>query len=233
MEKEKKNHLISAGGTLISMGIVLIFLLLCSFKQENPPPPAKKIIMVELEDYGGGGGGGGTPQQPTIGKNSLSENIVTDNSPNAPVINRPVSNKTNKTSETTTPKINHNAIFSGVGGGSGSGNGTGSGSGTGSGKGTGIGDGNGDGIGNGIGEGTGDRGYRKKPNIVIDVHEKGEVHVEVLVDANGNVTKARIIPGKTTITNTAIQNECLRRAKAAQYITGKEEFRHIIFRPQS
>ncbi len=235
MNREQKYKLISAGGTLVSTGILLIFLLLCSFKQENPPPPAKKIILVELDnEYGGGGGGGGTPQHSSSGISSPSENIVTDNSPDAPTINRPLSAITNKTPEKASPIVNRNALFNGTGGGSGSGHGTGTGSGTGSGHGTGIGDGNGSGIGSGIGYGNDGRGWRKKPNMYIDVQENGRVYVEVHIDEAGNVIKARVISDKihpTNITNSSIQQECVRRSKECKYIAGKEELRYILFTP--
>lgn len=235
MSQEEKNKLISAGGTLISMGIVLIFLLLCGFTQETPPPPAKKIIMVELdEEIGGGGGGGGTPQKTSNRQSAPSENIVTEDSPNAPTTHRPANRKTTPDNSQPVQQVNKGALFNGTGGGSGSGKGTGTGSGSGSGRGTGIGNGDGSGIGSGIGEGTGTRGMRKTPNLRIDVQENGKVFVEVHIDAEGNVIGARVVSDKrhpTNITNSEIRQECIRRAKEVKYAAGKEEFRFILFTP--
>lgn len=237
MSKESKNKLISASITAMVMCLLLIFMLVCGFTHQVPPPPAKKVILIELdEEVGGGGGGGGKPQptpqqapntQPTPSTNSA----VTTNDTKAPVTNSaptPVSQPAN-----TAPKVNQNALFpSGKGGGNGSGNGTGSGSGSGSGRGTGIGTGDGPGNGGGIGYGTGERGYRRAPEITLNVSESGSVYVEVEIDENGNVITAKVISNSkypTSITSQSIREECVRRAKSVKYISGKHEYRVIMF----
>ena len=121
---------------------------------------------------------------------------------------------------------------SGIGSGTGHGigYGTGSGSGSGSGYGSGIGPGEGSGSGGGIDYGTGSRGMIN--NINTTVNEEGQVCVEVHVTAEGNVISARVINTakfKTTISNSAIQAQCIAQAKQTRYKAGKEELRVIIF----
>ena len=104
--------------------------------------------------------------------------------------------------------------------------------GSGSGRGTGIGTGDGAGNGGGIGYGTGNRGYRRAPDISLNVSESGTVYVEVEVDEQGNVISAKVITNNkypTSITSQTIREECVRRAKAVKYISGKHEYRVIIF----
>ncbi|MBO7445482.1 MAG: sigma-70 family RNA polymerase sigma factor [Bacteroidales bacterium] len=122
--------------------------------------------------------------------------------------------------EQSTPTVNQNAMFKG-----------GSGSGIGTGTGSGLGPGEGSGIGGGIGYGTGSRGLVKQINT--EVSEEGQVAVEVHVMADGTVSEAHIVnnsKGRTTITNTYIQQQCIREAKKAKYKPGKEEFRIILFK---
>ena len=232
MSKENKNKLISASVTAGVMALLFVFMLVCGFTHQVPPPPAKKVILIELdEEVGGGGGGGGKPQQaPNTQPTPASTSAVTTNDATAPATNY---TKTPTPQQTTTaPKVNQNALFSGVGGGTGSGNGTGTGSGSGSGRGTGIGTGDGAGNGGGIGYGTGNRGYRRAPDITLDVHESGTVYVEVEIDENGNVIAAKVISSSkypTSITSSSIREECVRRAKGVKYISGKHEYRVIMF----
>ena len=57
--------------------------------------------------------------------------------------------------------------------------------------------------------------------------------VEVHVMADGTVSEARIInnsKGRTTISNTFIQQQCIREAYKAKYKAGKEELRIILFK---
>ena len=232
MSKENKNKLISASVTAGVMALLFIFMLFCGFTHQVPPPPAKKVILIELdEEVGGGGGGGGTPQQaPTPQPTPATTSAVTTNDASAPATNY---TKTPTPQQTTTaPKVNQKAMFSGVGGGTGTGNGTGTGSGSGSGRGTGIGTGDGAGNGGGIGYGTGNRGYRRAPDITLDVHESGSVYVEVEIDENGNVIAAKVISNSkypTSITSSSIREECVRRAKGVKYLSGKHEYRVIMF----
>ncbi len=104
------------------------------------------------------------------------------------------------------------------------------GSGSSTGTGSGLGPGEGSGSGGGIGYGTGSRGLVKQINT--EISEEGQVAVEVHVMADGTVSEAHIVnnsKGRTTITNTYIQQQCIREAKKAKYKPGKEELRIILF----
>ena len=106
----------------------------------------------------------------------------------------------------------------------------GTGSGIGSGTGSGLGPGEGGGHGGGIGYGTGTRGMINTINTTVN--QEGQVCVEVHVTAEGNVISARVINTakfRTTISNSAIQAQCIAQAKQARYKAGKEELRVIIF----
>ena len=232
MSKENKNKLISASVTAGVMALLMLFMLVCGFTHQVPPPPAKKVILIELEEeIGGGGGGGGKPQQaPNVQPTPATQSAVTTNDATAPATNYTQTATPQQT--TTAPKVNTNALFSGVGGGTGTGNGMGTGSGSGSGRGTGIGTGDGAGNGGGIGYGTGNRGYRRAPEITLNVSESGSVYVEVEIDENGNVIAAKVISNSkypTSITSSSIREECVRRAKGVKYLSGKHEYRVIVF----
>ena len=229
MDKEKKNKIISAGVTAITMLLLMVFMICCGFTETIPPPPAKKAILIELDANVGGGGGGGTPvpQEKAKPSNSSTEPVATQNAVEAPSVSN-TQKTTKQTAEDNSPKVNEDALFKPGRGGSGSGGGEGSG--TGSGKGSGLGPGEGGGSGGGIGYGTGTRGVTHMPKQ--DVTEDGQVSVEVHVDENGNVIGARVINNskhQTTITNSSIWKECIERAKTAKYVPGKEELRIIVF----
>lgn len=238
--EERKNKIISAIITSIIMGLMFLLFAFLGLSYQIPPPEARKVLMVELTmESGGGGGGGGNMESYSVGiPQGAAENIVTQPDIELPAI--PTSSV--KTTEQTTsvvssqvvqeqPKTNPNALFRpGMGGGSGTGTGTGTGSGFGAGSGSGSGGGSGSGHGGGIGYGTANRGHIYMPELTVD--EVGKVYVEVLVEADGSVADARILNNSqypTTITNSNILNNCIRKAKTAKYRPGKTEFRVIIF----
>jgi hypothetical protein len=213
------------------MGLLFLILIFCSFSYQDPPPAPKKVILIELSEMSGGGGGGNQANSKTTSKASSTPQMATQNSEEAPsVISNPNPKPAaNPTPVVNTPRPDENAIFRpGMGGGTGGGTGTG----TGSGVGTGIGPGEGSGSGGGIGYGTGNRGMVRIPDMTI--REDGVVYVEVHVNADGSVKEARILNTSkhpTSITSSAIRNECLNRAKNVKYVSGKEELRIIVFKP--
>lgn len=229
--ENRKDTIVAWAITVGCMALVMVLLLAFGLKSQIPPPPPKKTFYVELDASVGGGGGGGveTPTQKQV-KTTSSPNYATQNAQDAPsVAKAPKTNPNSQQTETPKPTINQNAMFKGGRGGTGSGGGSGSGIGTGSGSG--LGPGTGSGSGGGIGYGTGTRGLIN--NINTTVNEEGQVSVEVHVSAEGRVLEARVINNskfKTTITNSAIQLECVRKAKQAVYKPGKEELRVIVFR---
>lgn len=230
--QEKKDKLISGVITLIVMVIALLLMGFCGLTYIYPPPPAKKVILIEMSmETGGGGGGGNLKSQNRKSTASAAENLMTQQDITLPTIPTSVKKNVNQSpdvsSEIIEPKPDPNAAYRpGMGGGSGGGSGSGKGTGVGSG----FGSGEGSGSGGGIGYGTGNRGYTYMPDLTIN--EIGKVYVEVHVDEGGKVIDARIISNTkypTTITNSRIQNDCVRRAKTARYRPGKEELRIIVF----
>ncbi len=223
--QEKKDNIISAIVTVLVMILLLIISLFISMTSLDPPPPPKKVLLIEMSS--GGGGGGNSAPQKAVAKPTPSQNLASQNAADAPSVAKPQPNTTSKPTAPVVeqPKVDQNAVYRpGKGGGAGGG----SGSGSGSGKGSGIGPGEGSGSGGGIGYGNGNRGYAKIPDMTIN--EKGQVVVEVHVSANGDVINARILPNGTTITNSEIQKECIRRAKQTKYRPGDEELRKIVFK---
>ena len=224
--ENRKDNWISASVTLAAMAIVMVLLLVCGLKSQNPPPPPKKTFYVELETTTGGGGGGGveTPS-PKTSRTPSAPNYATQNAQDAPAVAHSTKTNTQK-KQTTTPKVNQNAMFKGGKGGSGSGGGQGSGIGTGTGSG--LGPGTGSGSGGGYGNGTGHRAMTSKPSLEIK-EDHGTVCIEVYIEEDGTVSKAVIVSSKSSISNNAIQQECLRKAKTIRYNRGKKERRYVIF----
>ena len=234
--ENRKDNVIAWCVTISTMALLLILLLACSLKTQIPPPPPKQMVYVDIASLGGGGGGG-TPDVASNPKPASGQNYATQNAQDAPAVNH--SNKTSTTQQTqtvpSTPKPDQSSMYRGRGGrGSNGGNGDGNGSG----DGYGLGPGNGGGHGGGIGYGTGGRGLTTSINTTVS--EEGKVCVEVHVMADGSIdpNSVRVISNvktpdgkqyKTTISNSNIQNQCVREAKKAHYRPGKEELRIIVF----
>lgn len=229
MSQEKKNKTIATITSIISMSLFMLLLFFCGMKRQIPPPQPKNVVLIELDNGGGGGGGNESPANSSH-KSSSAPNYTTQSSEDAPSV--PNNSHKNPTADVnpvnTTPTPNANASYRpGRGGGSGGGNGTG----TGSGDGYGMGPGTGGGSGGGIGYGKGNRTMVHTPQLTIN--ENGNVYVRVHVSKEGYVVDARVISNDqypTSITNSVILDECVRRAKQAKYASGNEEFRVILFK---
>ena len=228
LDHNTKDDLIASGSTIAALVLIIVLLLAFGLKSIIPPPPPKKTFYVDIAEYAGGGGGGGTPDPtPSTSRQPSGQTYATQNAQSAPSVAQ--SDKPSTTNNTQAPKSDPNAEYRSRGR-SGSGSGGGSGSGIGSGTGSGLGPGEGGGHGGGIGYGTGTRGMINTINTTVN--EEGQVCVEVHVTAEGNVISARVINTakfKTTISNSAIQAQCIEQAKQARYKAGKEELRVIIF----
>jgi len=231
MSTEKKNKVISSVVTALSLALLLIVLYTLGLYSQVPPPEPKQMILIELTSGGGGGGGSDMPKS-ARSVSSEAPNLATQEAEEAPVVT-PNPNPTesqNDNSVAAEAKPDPGAAYR-PGKGGGTGGGTGTGSGTGAGMGLGSGEGAGAGSGKGIGYGSGNRAYVNIPDV--NINEVGVVYVEVHVTAQGNVINARILNNSkypTNITNAKIQQECVARALSAKYVTGKEEFRIIVFK---
>ncbi|MDR2972070.1 MAG: hypothetical protein LBU83_09105 [Bacteroidales bacterium] len=225
MSTETKNKVISSFVTALVMLLLLFVLYFFRMYSQVPPPEPQKMILIELTS-GGGGGGGSDMQRSAHNLASDEPNLATQEAEEAPEV---ILNSKNDNAVASESKLEPGATYS-PGKGGGAGGGTGTGSGTGAGMGLGSGEGSGSGAGKGSGYGDGPRRYLNMPDV--NVPENGKVYVEVHVTAQGNVISARILNSTqypTTITNSQIQNECIKRALSAKYVNGKDEFRIILF----
>ena len=231
MSAERKNKIISSFVTTLVMVLVFVLLYVLGLYSQVPPPPARDFILLEFTSGGGGGGGSDMPKT-AQNVSSDAPDLATQETEEAPVVvsNPKPTPSQNEHAVVTETKPEPGATYKGgTGGGTGGGKGTGTG--TGAGMGLGSGEGAGEGSGKGIGYGSGNRGYVNIPDV--NINEAGVVYVEVHVTAQGNVINARILSSQkypTNITSEKIRQECLARALAARYVTGKEELRVIVFK---
>lgn len=224
--ENRKDNVIAWCTTIGTMALLLILLLACSLKTQIPPPPPKQMVYVDIAPMGGGGGGG-TPEVASNPKPAAGQNYATQNAQDAPAVNHSDRPSTKPQTQTvpSTPKPDQSSMYRGRGG---SGSNGGNGNGNGPGHGDGLGPGTGDGHGGGYGQGTGSRNMTSKPSLEIK-EDHGTVCVEVFIEEDGTVSKAVLIPAKSSITDRIIQQACLQKAKQIRYEKGKKERRYVIF----
>lgn len=224
--KETQDNLSAGGISVAAMVLIIVLLMSFGLKSMIPPPPPKKTFYVELDaEVGGGGGGGMDAPTPQKVKSTAAPNYATQNAQQAPSVAH--SEKTSTTTpQPAQPKVDQSAVYKGGKGGSGSGGGKGPGIGTGTGWGNGPGEGGGSG--GAYGEGTGYRGMTSRPSLVIN-EEHGTVCIEVFIEEDGTVSKAVLVPAKSSITKSSIQEACLQKAKQIKYNKGKKERRYVVF----
>ena len=220
LDHNTKDDLIASGSTIAALVLIIVLLLAFGLKSIIPPPPPKKTFYVDIAEYAGGGGGGGTPDPtPSTSRQPSGQTYATQNAQSAPsVAQSDKPSTTNSQPAVSTPKPDQSAMFQK--GKYGNGSGGGGGNGIGPGNGDGLGPGEGDGHGGGIGYGDGTR--KRINDINTNVPEEGQVCVEIHITADGTVIDARIINTskfKTTITNSAILNQCIAQAKKARIPT--------------
>ncbi len=217
MDEQNKRRLISAGVTLLVSLAVLSLLFVFSLPYPDPPPPeyGVEMNMEELSDIGNdfdNASEGGEDVSNNVASNNIEENIVNQDTEDAPI--------SSKRNETVTPKkeeqkpaeptINQNALFSkgkvkqGSGGSQGISKGSGSGAG-----------GNGDG--KGVSFNLGGRGAKELVPPASSTTEVGKVVVEIFVDREGNVVKANRILKETTITNSNLITKCEQAARKCKF----------------
>lgn len=243
MKKDDERKLISAGGTLVVMAILFIFMIFCGFSYLDPPPAPKKVIMIELEEeFGNGHKGGGNHQEGgSQGNDNAPPHDATQTAkPKQNTNTKRQNNRTdsrssvsdNSSAQSQGQTVNNRALFPGSAS-SGQGNGQGMGAGSGQGNGLGLGDAGSGGSGTGIGTGTGHRPYRGTPNLKLDVDETpgSKVYVKVEVTNSGDVVDATIMNDKNhrTTASASTQKKCIARAMKVKYNKGEHEYRIIVF----
>lgn len=217
MNEENRRRLISAIITLFVslMGAGVLFIVALPYP--DPPPPELGVEMnaEELSDIGNdfdNASEGGEDVSNNVASDDTKENIVNQDTEEAPI--------SSKRNETVTPKkdkekpaepaINQNALFSKgkVKKGNGGSQGISEGSGTGAG-------GNGDG--KGVSFNLGGRGSKELVPPSASTTKVGKIVVEIFVDREGNVVKARAILKETTITDSNLFRKCEQAARKCKF----------------
>lgn len=202
MNYETRNKSISAGVTVLCMGLLLLFLLLCGFTFKTPPDPSDDEMVVEVqevelfEDAGGGNlmdGGNFNPTNPTPSpevRETTSQTTSKQKTSSSNTATSPTGPKANVPEQ---PTPDSRAMFSsgnvGTGQNASTAGGNTSGNGGAKGNGDGLGLGNASGSGGGKGGGTGSGSWVKRPDFSSLSADK-DFYFEVVctVDEMGNVT---------------------------------------------
>jgi hypothetical protein len=217
MNEEQKRKLISAVITLFVSAAVVCSLFILSLPYPDPPPPELGVEMnaEELSDVGNdfdNASEGGEDVSNNATSNNAEENIVNQNVEESPVVSKRNETATPKKEEEkpAEPTINQNALFSKgkVKKGSGSDQGISEGSGTGAG-------GNGDG--KGVSFNLGGRGAKELVPPTASNNTPGKIVVEIIVDKEGNVVRAKAGVRGTTISNTNLYRKCEQAARKCKF----------------
>lgn len=217
MNEENRRKLISAIITLFVSLIGTGILFVVALPYPDPPPPELGVEMnaEELSDIGNdfdNASEGGEDVSNNVASNYSKENIVNQDTEEAPI--------SSKRNETVTPKkenekpaepaINQNALFSkgkvkkGNGGSQGVSEGSGSGAG-------------GNGEGKGVSFNLGGRGAKELVPPSASNNTPGKIVVEIFVDKEGNVVRAKAGVKGTTISNSNLYRKCEQAARKCKF----------------
>lgn len=217
MNEENRRRLISAIITLFVSMIGTGILFVVALPYPDPPPPELGVEMnaEELSDIGDdfdNTSEGGEDVSNNVASNYSKENIVNQDTEEAPI--------SSKRNETVTPKkenekpaepaINQNALFSkgkvkkGNGGSQGISEGSGSGAG-------------GNGQGKGVSFNLGGRGAKELVPPSASNNTPGKIVVEIFVDKEGNVVRAKAGVKGTTISNSNLYRKCEQAARKCKF----------------
>lgn len=217
MNEENRRKLISAIITLFVSLIGTGILFVVALPYPDPPPPELGVEMnaEELSDIGNdfdNASEGGEDVSNNVASNDSKENIVNQDTEEAPI--------SSKRNETVTPKkenekpaepaINQNALFSkgkvkkGNGGSQGISEGSGSGAG-------------GNGEGKGVSFNLGGRGAKELVPPSASNNTPGKIVVEIFVDKEGNVVRAKAGVKGTTISNSNLYRKCEQAARKCKF----------------
>ncbi len=217
MNEKNRRKLISAIITLFVSLIGTGILFVVALPYPDPPPPELGVEMnaEELSDIGNdfdNASEGGEDVSNNVASNYSKENIVNQDTEEAPI--------SSKRNETVTPKkenekpaepaINQNALFSKgkIKKGNGGSQGVSKGSGTGAG-------GNGDG--KGVSFNLGGRGAKELVPPSASNNTPGKIVVEIFVDKEGNVVRAKAGVKGTTISNSNLYRKCEQAARKCKF----------------
>lgn len=217
MNEENRRKLISAIITLFVSLIGTGILFVVALPYPDPPPPELGVEMnaEELSDIGNdfdNASEGGEDVSNNVASNYSKENIVNQDTEEAPI-----SSKRNETvtlkkenEKPAEPAINQNALFSkgkvkkGNGGSQGISEGSGSGAG-------------GNGEGKGVSFNLGGRGAKELVPPSASNNTPGKIVVEIFVDKEGNVVRAKAGVKGTTISNSNLYRKCEQAARKCKF----------------
>jgi outer membrane biosynthesis protein TonB len=217
MNEENRRKLISAIITLLlsMLGVGVLFVIALPYPDPPPPEHGVEMNMEELSDIGNdfdNASEGGEDVSNNVASNNSEEKVVSQDTEETPISskNTKVEKPKKEEKKPAEPTINQNALFSkgkvkkGNGGSQGISKGSGSGAG-----------GNGDG--KGVSFNLGGRGAKELVPPASTTTEVGKVVVEIFVDREGNVVKAKAILKGTTITDSNLFRKCEQAARKCKF----------------
>ncbi|MBR5254628.1 MAG: hypothetical protein IKV46_06285 [Bacteroidales bacterium] len=231
MNEKNKRRLISASITLLLslMGVGLLFVIALPYPDPPPPEFGVEMNMEELSDIGNdfdNAAEGGEDVSNNEATTKSEEKIVTQDTEEAPISskNTKVEKPKKEEEKPTEPTINQNALFAkgkvkkGNGSNQGISNGEGSGAG-------------GNGEGKGVDFNLGGRGAKELIPPSSSNSTPGKIVVEIVVDKEGNVVRAKAGVRGTTISNSNLYRKCeqaARKCKFARDLNAPEEQKGTI-----
>lgn len=222
-DTDRKRMLVSIGSTVAFHGLVLAMLLLMGLRYPDPPPAELGVEMAEdsLSDIGLD-----TEHVAEGGEDVSNQRIVSDESDetvtqdvedvplasrkNERLVNKNKTKQNNVKQEEQTQNIDPNALFQKgkVKKGSGSNQGIGNGSGQGAG---------GDGKGSGVSFNLGGRGSKDLAKPSSSTSDIGTIVVEIFVNQEGTVVRAKGGVRGTTIFDNNMWRKCEQAAKKSKF----------------
>lgn len=222
-DTDRKRMLVSIGSTVAFHGLVLAMLLLMGLRYPDPPPAELGVEMAEesLSDIGldteHAAEGGEDVSNQRIVSDESDETITQDvedvplaSMKNERLVNKNKTKQNNVKQEEQTQDIDPNALFpkGKVKKDSGSNQGIGNGSGQGAG---------GDGKGSGVSFNLEGRGSKELAKPASSTSEKGTIVVDIYVNQEGTVVRAKVNANGTMILDANMYQQCEEAAKKSKF----------------
>ena len=225
--KDKRRKTIALFSAIAFHVLAIFILLFLGLTYPDPPPPEMgvEMDMGSLTGVGNalkGDLGGSDANLSNASPQIDDDNVATQNSEPAPITAKPKTTTTKPKTQTPnpepTPTIDPNALYNRgkVNNNAGNGQGTGQGGGVGQGNNGGGGSGT-DATGSGTSFSLGGRSAKSLTRPTASTSETGTVVVEIFVDRNGNVLRAKAGIRGTTISSITILKQCETAARSSKF----------------